>query len=100
MDAFGLVAAIPGEVQRVADDDARATVAAGEAEDRALITAGLRTLDSQEGPGDAESVGERDTDAAGAYVEAEPRLRLTEEWHCRHAMMIASEAEGGDYNRM
>ena len=57
VDALGLAAAISGEVQRVPDDDACATVAAGEAEDRALIAAGLRALDGQQRLGDTEGVG-------------------------------------------
>ena len=57
VDALGLAAAISGEVQRVPDDDACTTVAAGEAEDRALIAAGLRALDGQQGLGDTEGVG-------------------------------------------
>ena len=47
VDALGLAAAVAGEVQRVPYDDACTTVAAGEAEDRALITARLRALDGQ-----------------------------------------------------
>ena len=42
VNALGLRAAISGEVQRVADHDTRATMASREAEDGALIAAGLR----------------------------------------------------------
>ena len=76
MDALGLAAAVSGEVQRIADDDAGAAVAACEAEDGALIAAGLRALDGEQRLRDAERVGERDTDAARADIEAEPGLEL------------------------
>jgi hypothetical protein len=85
MDAVGLAAAISGEVQRVADDDADAVVAAGESEDGALIATGLGALDGEERLRDAERIGERDTNAACANIEAEPRLGLR-----THAAMIAT----------
>jgi hypothetical protein len=70
MDALGLAAAIAGEVQWVADDNAGAPVTARETEDRALVAAGLAALDGEERLRDAERVGERDTDAARADIEA------------------------------
>jgi hypothetical protein len=85
MDALGLAAAISGEVQRIADDDAGAVVTACKSEDGALIAAGLGALDSEERLRYAQRIGERDTDAAGADIEAEPRLELR-----RHAAMIAT----------
>jgi hypothetical protein len=85
MDTVGLTAAVSGEVQRVADNDAGAVVAAGESEDGALIAAGLGALDGEERLRNAERIGERDTDAAGADIETEPRLELR-----RHAAMIAT----------
>jgi hypothetical protein len=85
MDALGLAAAISGEVQRIADDDAGAVVTACESEDGALIAAGLGALDGEERLRNAERIGERDTDAAGADIEAEPRLELR-----AHAAMIAT----------
>jgi hypothetical protein len=96
MDAPGLAAGISGEVQRVSDDNAGAAMAAGEAEDGALVAAGLRALEGKQRLRDAQGIGERDADAAGADVEAEPGLRgaepglgLTGKWHIRHALMIA-----------
>jgi hypothetical protein len=85
MDAVGLAAAISGEVQRVADDDADAVVAAGESEDGALIATGLGALDGEERLRNAERIGERDTNAARANIEAEPGLGLR-----THAAMIAT----------
>ena len=85
MDALGLAAAISGEVQRIADDDAGAVVTACESEDGALIAAGLRALDSEERLRNAEGIGERHTDAASTDIEAEPWLELR-----RHAAMIAT----------
>jgi hypothetical protein len=85
MDAVGLAAAISGEVQRIADDDAGAVVTACEPEDGALIATGLGALDSEERLRNAEGIGERDTDAAGTDIEAEPRLKLR-----AHAAMIAT----------
>ena len=85
VDAVGLAAAISGEVQRIADDDAGAVVTAYKSEDGPLIAAGLRALDSEERLRNAEGIGERDTDAAGADIEAEPRLELR-----AHAAMIAT----------
>jgi hypothetical protein len=85
MDAVGLAAAISGEVQRIADDDAGAVVTACEPEDGALIAAGLGALDSEERLRNAEDIGERDSDAAGTDIEAEPRLELR-----AHAAMIAT----------
>jgi hypothetical protein len=85
MDALGLAAAISGEVQRIADNDAGAVVTACESEDGALIAAGLGALDGEERLRNAERIGERDTDAAGADIEAEPRLELR-----AHAAMIAT----------
>jgi hypothetical protein len=76
VDAFGLAAGVSGEVKRVADNDAGAAMAAGEAEDGALVAAGLGALDGEQRLGDAQGVGERDADAAGADVEAEPGLLL------------------------
>jgi hypothetical protein len=70
MDAVGLAAAIAGEVQWVADDDAGASVTARETEDRALVAAGLAALNCEEGLRDAECIGERNTDAARADIEA------------------------------
>jgi hypothetical protein len=93
MDALGLAAAISGEVQRIADDYAGAVVTACESEDRALIAAGLRALDSEKRLRNAEGIGERDTDAAGADIEAEPRLELR-----AHAAMIAT-AQASDPTR-
>ena len=86
-------------MQRIANDDAGAAVTPREAEDGTLVASGLRTLDGEQGLRDAEGVGKRNPDTAGAYVEAEPGLQLTGKWHRRHAMMIASEAVSGDYNR-
>lgn len=86
-------------MQRVANDDAGAAMTPRQAEDGALVASGLCTLDGEQGLRDAEGVGERNPDAAGAHVEAEPKLRLTGKWHCRHAMMIASKARSRDYNR-
>jgi hypothetical protein len=80
MDALGLAAAISGEVQRIANDNAGAVVTACEPEDGALIAAGLGALDGEQRLRNAEGIGERDTDAAGADIEAEPRLEL-----CAHA---------------
>ena len=74
MDALGLAAGVSGEVQWVADDDAGAAMAAGEAEDGALVAAGLGALEGEQRLGDAQGIGERDTDAAGTDVEAEPGL--------------------------
>ena len=74
MDAAGLAAVVSGEMQRVADDDADAAMAAGKTEDRALIAAGLRALEGEQRLRDAQGVGERDADAAGSDVEAEPGL--------------------------
>jgi hypothetical protein len=91
MDALGLAAAISGEVQRIADDDAGAVVTACEPEDGALIAAGLSALDSEERLRNTERIGERDTDAAGADIEAEPWLELR-----RHAAMIAT-AQANDF---
>jgi hypothetical protein len=85
MNAVGLAAAISGKVQRIADDDAGAVMTACQSEYGALIAAGLGTLDSEEWLRNAEGIGERDTDAAGADIEAEPRLELR-----RHAAMIAT----------
>jgi hypothetical protein len=62
-------------VERVADDDAGATVPTRKAQDRPLVAAGLRAFDGEQGLRDAERVGERDTDAARADIEAEPGLR-------------------------
>jgi hypothetical protein len=87
-------------MQRIANDDPGAAVTPRETEDGTLVASGLRTLDGEQGLRDAEGVGERNPDTAGAYVEAEQRLRLTGKWYCRHAMMIASEAVSGDYNRL
>jgi hypothetical protein len=80
MDALGLAAAISGEVQRIANDNTGAVVTACEPEDGALIAAGLGALDGEQRLRNAEGIGERDTDAAGADIEAEPRLEL-----CAHA---------------
>jgi hypothetical protein len=85
MDAVGLAAAVSGEVQRIADDDAGAVVATCKPEDGALIAAGLGALDSEERLRNAEDIGERDSDAAGTDIEAEPRLELR-----AHAAMIAT----------
>jgi len=70
MDPLGLGAAVSGEVERIADDDAGATVAACKAENGAQVAAGLRTLDGEQGLRHAERIRERDTDAAGADIEA------------------------------
>ena len=86
-------------MQRIAHDDSGAAVTPSQAEDGTLIASRLRSLDGEQGLRDAEGVGERNPDTAGAYIEAEQRLRLTGKWYCRHAMMIASEAVSGDYNR-
>jgi hypothetical protein len=75
MDALGLAAVISREVQRIADDDAGAAVAAGEAQDRALVAARLGALDGEQRLRAAECVGECDTDAARADIEAQPGLR-------------------------
>jgi hypothetical protein len=74
MDALRLPACVPGEVQRVADHDPGTAMPAGEAQDGALVTAWLRALDGKQGLCDAQSVGERDTDAARSNIEAEPGL--------------------------
>src|SRR5882757_10071275 len=68
MDALGLAAVVSGKMQRIADDDAGATVTARQAEDGALVAAGLRALDGEQGLCNAERVGERNTDAARADV--------------------------------
>jgi hypothetical protein len=106
VDALGLAAAVSGKVQRIADDDTGAAVAARKTEDRALIAAGLGSLDGEERLRDAERVGECDTDAARAYIEAEPGLRkdspglqLTGKWHSRHPLMIAREGRNAEYNQ-
>jgi hypothetical protein len=96
VDAIGLATAISREVQRIAHDDAGAAVAAREAEDGTVIPAGLCALDGEERLRDAERVGERDTDAAGADIKPEPRLQLTRKWHVRHALMIARGSQGED----
>jgi len=88
VDAVGLPAAISGEVQRIADDDAGAVVTACEPEDGALITARLSALDGEERLRNAKRIGERDTDSAGADIEAEPGVELR-----RHAAMIATTQE-------
>lgn len=85
MHAFGLAAVGAGEQDGIADDDACASVTAGEAEDGALVTAGLGPLQGHEGLCDAKNVGERDADAASADIEPEPDLRRS-----AHAMMIAT----------
>jgi hypothetical protein len=74
MDPLGLAAGVSGEVERVADDDAGTVMAAGEAKDGALVAAGLRAIDGEKRLRDAENAGERDTDAARADIETEPRL--------------------------
>jgi hypothetical protein len=51
-------------------------MATGEAEDGALVTAGLRPLEGEQRLRDAQGVRERNADAAGADVEAEPGLLL------------------------
>ena len=106
MDTLGLKAAVSGEMQRVADDDAGTVVAARQAEDGALVAAGLAARDGEERLRDAEGVGERNPYAACADIEAQPGLhglppglRLTRKWHSRHAFMIARGARSGDYNR-
>jgi hypothetical protein len=85
VDPLGLAAAISGEVQRIADDDAGTVVTACQPEDGALIAAELGALDCEERLRNAECIRERDTDAAGADIEAEPRLELR-----AHAAMIAT----------
>ena len=87
-------------MQRIANDDPGAAVTPRETEDRTLVASGLRTLDGEQGPRGAEGVGERHPDTARSDIEAQPGLRLTGKWHARHAMMIASEAVSGDYNRL
>lgn len=99
VDALGLAAAIAGEMQRIADDDACTAVTSREAENGALVAAGLRALNGEERLGDAENARECDTDAARADVKTEPGVGLTGKWHTQHALMIVSEADGGDYNR-
>jgi hypothetical protein len=94
VDAIGLAAAISREVQRIAHDDAGAAVAAREAEDGTLIPAGLCALDGEERLRDAERVGERHSDTAGADIKSKPGLRLTRKWHVRHALMIARGSQG------
>ena len=74
MDALGLAAGVAGEKQRIADDDADAVMAAGEAEDGALVAAGLGALDGEHRLCDAQSVRERDADAASADIQAERGL--------------------------
>jgi hypothetical protein len=74
MDSLGLAAAVSGEVERIADHDAGATMAACEAEDGALVPAGLRAFDGEQRLRDAKRVGERDTDTARADIEAQPWL--------------------------
>ena len=74
MDARGLGACLSGEAEGIAYDDAGASVASGEAQDRALIAARLCPLDGEQRLRNAERVGERDSDAARADVEAEPGL--------------------------
>lgn len=74
VDALGLPAVTAGEQKGVADDDAGAAVAAGEAQDGALVAARLDALERHEGLGDAQSVRERDANAACADVKAEPGL--------------------------
>jgi hypothetical protein len=74
MDPLGLGAAVSREVERIADDDAGAAVAACEAEDGALVAAGLRAFDGEQRLREAELVGECDTDATRADIEAQPGL--------------------------
>jgi len=76
VDAFGLAAGVSGEVERVADDDPGTAMAAGEAEDGALVATGLCALDGEQRLRDAQGIRERDTDAAGADIETEPGLLL------------------------
>ena len=96
MDTLGLAAGLAREMQWNADDDAGAMMAADEAEDGALVAAGLGALDSEQRLRDAQGVGERDANAASADVQAQPGLRradaglgVTGKWHFRHALMIA-----------
>jgi hypothetical protein len=96
VDAIGLAAAISGEVQRIADDDAGAAVAAREAENGTLVPAGLCALDGEERLRDAERIRERHSDTTGADIKAEPGLQLTRKWHVRHALMIARGSQGED----
>jgi hypothetical protein len=96
VDTICLAAAISRETQRIADDDAGAAVAAREAEDGALVPAGQRALDGEERLRDAERIRERDSDPAGADIEAEPGLQLTRKCHFRHALMIARGSQGED----
>lgn len=77
VDALGLAATVSREMQRIADDDAGAAVAAQEAEDRTLVPTRLGALDGEQRLGDTERIGERDPDAARADIEAEPRLGHT-----------------------
>jgi hypothetical protein len=99
VNALGLAAAIAGEVQRIAGDDAGAAVAARKPEDGSLIATGLGALDGEQRLRDAQQVRERDTDPPRADIEAEPGLELTEKWHCGHALMIVREGRGEGYNR-
>lgn len=74
VDAIGLATAISGQVQRIPDDNADAAVAAREAENGTLVVAGPGALNGEQRLRDAERVRERDTDAARAHIQAEPRL--------------------------
>lgn len=85
VDAFGLAAFVSGEVERVADDDAAAAMAAGQAQDGALVAARVGALEHHQRLRDAEGIGERDADAARADVKAEPGLG-----GIRHGAMIAA----------
>jgi hypothetical protein len=70
MDPLGLGAAVSREVERIADDNAGATVAACKAEDGTQVAAGLRTLNGEQRLREAQGIGECDADAARADIEA------------------------------
>ena len=75
MDPFGLGAAVPREMERIADDDAGTAVPTRQAKDGALVAARLRALDGEQRLRDPEGVGDRDADPARAHIEAEQRMR-------------------------
>jgi hypothetical protein len=78
MDTLGLATEVTREMQGIANDNAGALMAADKAEDGALVAAGLGALDGEERLCDAQGIGERDADAAGADVQAKPGLRRAE----------------------
>ena len=91
VDAFSLAAPVSGEVERIADDDAGATMTAGQPQDGTLIAARLCAFQGHQRLSDAKGIGDRDADSACPDVEAEPGLG-----GIRHGVMIAAARA---YNR-